>query len=61
MAAEISYKIIHMLFLVVPNYMHWTLVIVLIVVRELNAHGIGYLGQKIAGFLVMSMLLSQLI
>ena len=49
-AVELSYKVIHMLFIVIPSYMHWILVIVLIAARELHVWGLSYLGQKIAGY-----------
>jgi hypothetical protein len=46
---EISYKLIQRLFLVIPKHMHWPLIIVLLVARELHAWVLGYFGQKIAG------------
>ena len=47
--AEITYKVLRKIFLVVPQDYHLPLVLVLLVVRELNSYCMGYLGKKIAG------------
>ena len=47
---EVTYKMIQMSFVMIPTNMHWPLVIVLILVRELHAWGLGHLGKKVAGF-----------
>ena len=47
---EISYKILQMLFVMIPTNMHWPLVIVMILLRELHAWSLGYIGKKMAGF-----------
>ena len=48
--AEITYKAIRKIFLVVPRYYHLPLVLVLLIVREWHAWILGYCGKKISGY-----------
>ena len=48
--AEITYKLIRKVFLVVPMKYHLPLVLVLIIVREWHGYSLGYLGRKISGY-----------
>ena len=48
--AEITYKVLRKIFLVVPKDYHLPLVLLLLIVRELHGWSLSYLGKKIAGF-----------
>jgi len=48
--AEITYKAIRKLFLLIPKAHHWPMIFVLLIVREANTWCLGYLGKKFAAF-----------
>ena len=48
--AELTYKVVQRSFIVIPKHLHWPLIAVLVIVRELHAGGLCYLGQKAAGY-----------
>jgi hypothetical protein len=47
---EFTYKLIRLVFVLLPIGWHVPLVLILILVRELHVWIVGYVGQKIAGF-----------
>ena len=48
--AELTYKAVGKSFIVIPTHLHWPLIAVLVIVRELHAGGLCYFGQKAAGY-----------
>ena len=48
--AEFGYKIIRKIFLVIPDYIQWSLFVVLLALRELHSKLLSCLGKKVVGF-----------